>query len=54
MGITKTSNDACRTLELKLAPGSRMLSPLPRMIDVQLPGEKKSAAFQGKPLLVSF
>jgi alpha-glucosidase (family GH31 glycosyl hydrolase) len=54
MGIAMTWNDARRNLELKLAPGSRMLSPLPRNIDVQVLGEKKSTAFQGKPVSVSF
>jgi len=54
MGIAMTWNDAHRTLELKLAPGSRMLSPSPRMIDVQLRGEKKSATFEGKPISISF
>jgi alpha-glucosidase/alpha-D-xyloside xylohydrolase len=54
MGIEMAWNDARRALELKLAPGSRMLSPSPRMIDVQLLGEKKSATFQGKPVSISF
>ncbi|HTT19324.1 MAG TPA: TIM-barrel domain-containing protein [Candidatus Sulfotelmatobacter sp.] len=54
MGIAMTWNDASRTLDLKLAPGSRMLSPAARMIDVQLLGEKKSTSFQGKPVSISF
>jgi len=54
MGIAMTWNDARHTLELKLAPGSRMLSPTPKMIDVQLLGEKKTATFQGEPVSVSF
>ena len=54
MGIAMTWDDARRTLELKLAPGSRMLSPTPRMIDVQLLGEKKSTTFQGKPVSITF
>ena len=54
MGIVMIWNDARRTLELKLAPGSRMLSPLPRMIEVQLLREKKSSTFQGKPVSISF
>ncbi len=53
-GIAMTWNDARRTLELKLAPGSRMLSPLPRMIDVQLLGQTKSTVFDGKAISVSF
>jgi len=54
IGIVMTWNDARRMLELKLASGSRMLSPSPRMIDVQLFGEKKSTTFQGKPISISF
>jgi alpha-glucosidase/alpha-D-xyloside xylohydrolase len=54
MGIAMTWDDARRTLELKLAPGSRMLSPSPRTIDVQLLAEKKSTTFQGKPVSITF
>ena len=54
MGIVMTWNNARRTLELKLAPGSRMLSSSPRMIDVQLLGEKKSTTFQGEPVSITF
>ena len=54
MGIAMTWNDTSRTMDLKLAPGSRMLSPSQRAIDVQLFGEKKSTIFQGKPVSISF
>ena len=54
MGIAIKWNDARRALELKLAPGSRMLSPSPRIIDVQLLGQKKSTIFQGEPVSLSF
>ncbi|HTS37332.1 MAG TPA: TIM-barrel domain-containing protein [Candidatus Solibacter sp.] len=55
MGIAMTWNDASRTLELKLAPGSRMRSPVPRTIEVQLLAEKKkSMTFNGKPVSISF
>jgi hypothetical protein len=42
-------DDARRTLELNLAPGSRLLPPMPRSIDVHLLGQKQSKSFQGKP-----
>lgn len=54
MGIAIAWNDSRRTLELRLAPGSRMLSPLPRLIDIELVGEKKSTSFQGKSVSISF
>jgi len=54
MGTEMTWNDAHRTLELKLAPRSRMLSPSSREISVQLSGHTKSATFKGEPLSVSF
>jgi hypothetical protein len=43
-------DDARRTLELNLAPGSRLLPPMPRSIDVHLLGQKQSKSFQGKPV----
>lgn len=54
MGIEMTWNDKSRTLELKLAAGSRMLSPSPRTIAVQLLGRSKSATFSGKTVSVTF
>lgn len=54
MGIAITWKDAGRTLELKLAPGSRMLSPVPMPIEVHLAAEKKSFTFNGKPVSISF
>jgi alpha-glucosidase/alpha-D-xyloside xylohydrolase len=54
MGIMMTWKDAGRTLELTLAPGSRMLSPVSRTIEVQLSAEKKSMTFNGKPASISF
>ena len=54
MGIAMTWNDTRRILELKLAPGSRMLSPSPRIIDIQLLGGKRRTTFQGKPVSISF
>lgn len=54
MGIEMTWNDQHRTLELKLAPGSRMLAPSPRTVDVQLLGTTRSTKFSGKTISVSF
>jgi alpha-glucosidase (family GH31 glycosyl hydrolase) len=54
MGIAITWSDVRRTLELKLAPASRMLSPLPRAIEVQLFDEKKITNFNGKTVSISF
>jgi alpha-glucosidase/alpha-D-xyloside xylohydrolase len=54
MGISMTWNDTRRILELKLTPGSRMLSPVSRIIDVQLLGEKRRTRFPGKPVSISF
>jgi alpha-glucosidase (family GH31 glycosyl hydrolase) len=54
MGIDMTWDDMHRTLNLKLAHGSRMLSSLPLSIDVKLLGRTKTAAFSGKAVSVSF
>ncbi|HUA16834.1 MAG TPA: TIM-barrel domain-containing protein [Verrucomicrobiae bacterium] len=54
MGIAMTWHDTRRTLELELAPGSRMLSPRPRAIEVQLFERIHRVAFDGKPVSVSF
>jgi hypothetical protein len=39
---------------LHLAPGSRLLPPGPRAIDVQLAGTTRRVTFEGKPVQVSF
>jgi len=54
MGVAMTWNDTRRMLELRLASGSRMLSPSRRMLDVQLFGEKRSMVFEGKPVSITF
>ena len=54
MGIEMTWNDRHRTLELKLAPGSRMFPPSGRTLNLQLLGESKSTMFAGKTASVSF
>jgi alpha-glucosidase (family GH31 glycosyl hydrolase) len=53
-GIQMTWNDARRTLKLQLAAGSRMLSPEPRPIVVQLAKVTRSVTFKGEPVEVSF
>lgn len=56
MGIQMDWNDTRRVLDLKLAPGSRMLVPEPMAITVEVSGEaqKKSLVFEGKIVSVSF
>jgi alpha-glucosidase (family GH31 glycosyl hydrolase) len=53
-GIEMTWDEKHRTLELKLAPGSRMESPQPQSLNVQLLGQNKSVVFAGKTVSVSF
>ena len=53
MGIEMTWKDARRTLDLRLAPGSRMLAPERRAITVELSGKTKSLSFDGKPVSVT-
>jgi hypothetical protein len=55
MRITVAWRDAARRLTLTLAPGSRMLPPGKRRIDVVLAGQKvsKAVVFEGKPVEVS-
>jgi hypothetical protein len=56
MGIDMRWRDAERRLTFQLAPGSRMLPPLQRAIDVRLAGEKtvRGTVFTGKRLSVTF
>jgi len=54
MGIQVKWNDAGRKLDLSLYPGSRMLPPAPRAIDVQLGKAIKSISFRGAPVSVGF
>jgi alpha-glucosidase (family GH31 glycosyl hydrolase) len=53
-GIEMTWNDKARTLELKLAAGSRMLSPQPQTFNVQLLGQTRSTTFNGKTISLPF
>jgi alpha-glucosidase (family GH31 glycosyl hydrolase) len=50
MGIQMAWNDAARALKLHLAPGSRMLPPLKRKIEIKLGETSKPAVFDGRPL----
>jgi hypothetical protein len=49
-----TWTDATRTLRMRLAEGSRMLSPEAKRMVVVLKGEKHEVSFDGKPLEVRF
>ncbi len=55
MRMTIAWRDATRRLTLTLAPGSRMLPPGKRRIEVLLAGQKvaKTVAFDGKPVEVA-
>jgi len=54
MGIQMTWNDTRRTLGLSLAPGSRMLPPIPRAIVVKLAEGTRNIRFAGTPVEVPF
>jgi alpha-glucosidase (family GH31 glycosyl hydrolase) len=52
MGVEMTWNNAERRLALRLAPGSRMLQPARRTLDVRVAGEKatRTVVFTGRPV----
>jgi Domain of unknown function (DUF5110) len=51
MRILAEWNDARRTLRLRLAEGSRKLSPMPRRIDVRVTNKpSRAVVFDGSPL----
>jgi alpha-glucosidase (family GH31 glycosyl hydrolase) len=54
MGTSLNWNDAQRTLTLRLARGSRLLSPVRRMIQVNLAQAEKHILFSGDPVEVRF
>jgi alpha-glucosidase/alpha-D-xyloside xylohydrolase len=54
MGLQMAWDDARRILSLHLAPGSRLLPPESRAIEVKLTGNTRSVSFNGKPVHVSF
>ena len=55
MRVEMQWNDAARRLTLRLAPGSRMLPPVRRTIDVRVAGgnETRSVVFAGQPVVVN-
>jgi alpha-glucosidase (family GH31 glycosyl hydrolase) len=54
MGIQMTWDDAHRKLNLRLAPGSRLLASGTKAVALQLGETKRSVTFEGKPVEVSF
>jgi alpha-glucosidase/alpha-D-xyloside xylohydrolase len=54
MGTRLNWNDARRTLNLSLEPGSRMQGPLQRTISVKVLDSEKTVVFEGKPAQVRF
>lgn len=54
MGIQMKWNDAAHKLSLHLAPGSRMLPPVRRPMEVILDGSKKKIEFAGRPIEIEF
>lgn len=54
MGIQMNWDDAARRLRLHLAPGSRMLPPVRRPMEVILEGTKKEIEFAGRPIDIGF
>jgi alpha-glucosidase (family GH31 glycosyl hydrolase) len=51
MGIAMTWDDEARRLSLRLAPGSRLLPPIPRRFEVRIAGSitAKTIVFNGRP-----
>jgi alpha-glucosidase (family GH31 glycosyl hydrolase) len=54
MGLEMDWSESQRTVQLKLAPDSRMLPPSPRSIEVRLGEKTRPVNFEGKPMDVSF
>jgi alpha-glucosidase (family GH31 glycosyl hydrolase) len=54
MGIEMTWTEAERKFSLRLAPGSRMLSPTSRAITVKLANVQRNIEFKGQPIEVLF
>jgi alpha-glucosidase/alpha-D-xyloside xylohydrolase len=54
MGVTMTWDDRARVFSARLAPGSRMLPPAARPMEVRVAGEKTAAplTFAGRPVRV--
>ena len=54
MGIQMAWNDARRTLTMRLAPGSRVMAPQRRNIEVKLGTLSRPTVFEGRPVEVRF
>jgi alpha-glucosidase/alpha-D-xyloside xylohydrolase len=54
MGIDMRWSDGARVFSLRLAPGSKMLAPAKRNLEIKVAGQTKSAVFDGRPLTVRF
>ena len=54
MGLQMAWGEAEKKFKLQLAPGSRMLPPVPRAITVKLGQVRRNLAFDGNPIEVSF
>ena len=54
MGIQMTWNDSQKVLQLDLAPGSRMLPPMPRPLVVKLAETTRKISFSGQPMEIRF
>ena len=53
-GIEMKWNEAKRALTMRLAPGSRLLPPARRHLEVKLDQSVKPVVFEGRPITVSF
>ncbi|MGB6483662.1 MAG: TIM-barrel domain-containing protein [Candidatus Acidiferrales bacterium] len=53
MGIQMAWNDSRRVLRLHLAPGSRMLAPLRRNMEIKVDQATQQIVFEGRPVEVS-
>lgn len=53
MGVAMSWNDSRRIFEMRLAPGSRMLPPLRRKMEVRVDTEVRTVVFEGRPLQLS-
>jgi alpha-glucosidase (family GH31 glycosyl hydrolase) len=54
MGLELAWSDVHKTLDLRLADGSRMLSAEPRALVIQLGETRRNVLFEGKPMSVPF
>ena len=54
MGTKMKWNDESRTLTMQLEPGSRMLPPLLRKLEIRLQEKFQTVEFDGGPVEVKF